>query len=497
LLGVGTALKLYPAPFLAYLLIRREWRSALAFAAAIAITYAVSIGVLGWPLHEHYFASILPSSFAGHTDTPYHPALQSWTSVLRVLLVREPTLNPHPLLDAPFLFHFLRSGSLLALLALLLYTIRGHRGAPALSLMVLALLLLSTSAFSYHTFLAIVPVACWLPELWRRRRWGPLAATIGLYLFATSPLAGEWPVLHLRLCALAALFFVLLREVRPWRLPRAVAAVIVLVSVVHAAWAARARATDTAVPVAWDAFHLESPAAAGGALVYSALGCAGCRRYQLRGTVPPGVPANGHQLAPTWAGAGRDLFVEVAAGGRSRVVLVEAGSATDWSPADRSCGQPAGLSDGRRLVAVCDGRLYLFEGPGQGHALPFADGEVADPALSPDGARVAFARLSAGHWHLYELDLKASVLSPLTAASGDERGPRYSPDGTHLVFSRRAGGWDAVWLRDLTTGAERQLSRSTGNDNQPAWGEDGRSVYFASDRGRGIFMPAIYRLDVR
>jgi len=361
---------------------------------------------------------------------------------------------------------------------------------------VLALLLLSTSAFSYHAFLTIIPVACWIPQLRRQRRWGPIAIAGGLYLFAVSPIAGEFPMLHLRLWALAALFFVLLREVRPWRLPRAVVAAIAFVSAAHAAWATRPRDSDGAVPVAWDAFHIESPTAAERALVYSALGCGGCAHYELRGTVPPGVPSDGHQLAPTLAAAGRVLFVEIAARGRSRVVLVRAGSATDWSPGDLSCQQPASSNDGTRMVAVCDGRLYLFDGPGRGRALPPTDGEVADPALSPDGRRVAFAWLSTAHWHLYELDLTRTELRPLTSGWGDERGPRYSPEGAQLVFSRRTGGWDALWLQDLVTSAERRISRSTGNDNQPAWSDDGRSIYFASDRGRGIFMPAVYRLDL-
>jgi len=495
LLGIGTALKLYPAPFLVYFIARRDWRAVSAFLGAIAVTYAASIGVLGWPLHEHYFQSILPASLAGQTDTPFHPALQSWTSVLRVLLVREPTLNPHPLLDAPFVFHLLRDASLLALLALLVYTIRDRGDAAALSLTVLALLLLSTSAFSYHTFLAIIPVGCWMPELWRRRRWATLATSVGLYMFAVSPYAAAWPTLHLRLCALAALFFLLLRELQPWRLPRAVAVAIALVSLAHATWAVRPHAQDNAVPVAWDAFHIESPTAARDALVYSALGCPGCRRYQLRGTVPPGVP-DGHQLAPAFARDGRALFVEMAAGDRSRIVLVEAGAATDWSSPDQNCGQPDGSGDGTRMVAVCDKHLFLFDAPGRGHPLPVGEGEVADPALSPDGARVAFARLSAGHWHLCEVDAAGGAVRPLVAAQADERGPRYSPDGAHLVFSRRVGGWDALWIRDLSTGAEQQVSRGTGNDNQPAWSEDGRSVFFASDRGRGIFMPAIYRLDL-
>ena len=496
LLGVATAVKVYPAPLLAYLVIRREWRGVAGFAAGFALTYAVSVSVLGWPLHEHYVASILPASLAGQTDSPYDPELQSWTSVLRVLLVHEPTLNAHPFMDAPFLFHLARDASLLGLLSLLLCTIRDHDGAPPLTLMVLVLPLLSTSVFSYHAFLAVIPIGCWLARFWQQRRWGTVAMAGALYVFATSPLAGGWPVLHLRLSALAALFFLLLREVRPWRLPPAVAAVVVTVSVVHSVWAARQRTADGAVPVAWDAPHLESPAVAGGVLVYSALGCAGCARYQLRGTVPPGVPSEGHQLAPAFTGDGKGLFVEIAAHGRSRVALVRAGSANDWSPEDLSCQQPAASNDGTRMVAVCDGRLRVFEAAARSRVLPPAAGDVADPTLSPDGSHVAFARLTDGHWHLYELAPGSDALHPLVTARGDERGPRYSPDGARLVFSRRDTGWDALWLRDLVTGEERRLSRGTGNDNQPTWSDDGRSIYFASDRGRGIFMPAVYRLDL-
>ncbi len=219
-------------------------------------------------------------------------------------------------------------------------------------------------------------------------------------------------------------------------------------------------------------------------------------RYQLRGSVPPAVPSDGHQLAPTFSDSGKGLFVEIAAGDRSRVVLVRGGTATDWSPADLSCQQPAASGNGTRMVAVCDGRLRLFAAPGRGSALSPSHGEVADPALSPDGSRVAFARLSNGHWHLYELDLVGGVVRPLARGLGDERGPRYSPDGARLVFSRRVGGWDALWLRDLASGEEGRLSQSAGNDNQPTWSSDGQTVYFASDRGRGIFMPAVYRLDL-
>ena len=84
----------------------------------------------------------------------------------------------------------------------------------------------------------------------------------------------------------------------------------------------------------------------------------------------------------------------------------------------------------------------------------------------------------------------------LTSGSGTEREPSFSPDGRFLAFARRVESSWHLWLLDFDTGLERQLTWQPGNDRQPAWSGDGKHLYFASDRGRGIFMPAIYRLEL-
>src|SRR5262249_49235112 len=94
----------------------------------------------------------------------------------------------------------------------------------------------------------------------------------------------------------------------------------------------------------------------------------------------------------------------------------------------------------------------------------------------------------------FQILRSGATMTPIGAGGGDIRHPRYSPDGVRVAFSRRRGGEEHVWILDTRTGAEEQLTFSRGNDTEPAWSPDGGAIYFASDRGRGIFMPAIYRI---
>jgi hypothetical protein len=121
-----------------------------------------------------------------------------------------------------------------------------------------------------------------------------------------------------------------------------------------------------------------------------------------------------------------------------------------------------------------------------------------DPAVSPDGRRVAFSMNEHS-----ESVLAVQAAAPDAPASVVWRGERYdqayqpawSPDGARIAFSAwRAGGLRDILIVELASGRVDEVTRDRAIDMAPAWSADGRYVYFDSDR-TGI--SNIYAFDTR
>lgn len=113
------------------------------------------------------------------------------------------------------------------------------------------------------------------------------------------------------------------------------------------------------------------------------------------------------------------------------------------------------------------------------------DFDDVDPAVSPDGAWVAFASDrcdEGGRYALYRLPLAGGVPERLSfAGRGDDRQPAWSPDGRWLAFrSTRAGSSD-LWLRSSEPSREaRRLTKLLGPASDPDWTWDGRALLFTA-----------------
>jgi len=117
------------------------------------------------------------------------------------------------------------------------------------------------------------------------------------------------------------------------------------------------------------------------------------------------------------------------------------------------------------------------------------------PAISPDGQRIAFSRLSSDGQHRIGVARLSNpsdtrIITSETDGLWDHLDPTWSPDGNNLCYSSRHN----LWIVPAEGGEARRVLADGELDFEPAWSPDGRHIYFASFRGETV---ALWRVHVR
>jgi Tol biopolymer transport system component/DNA-binding winged helix-turn-helix (wHTH) protein len=153
-----------------------------------------------------------------------------------------------------------------------------------------------------------------------------------------------------------------------------------------------------------------------------------------------------------------------------------------------SAWDPAISPNGRRLAyssLLIDGdiwRLDLF-GPGARTTRLISSTHLdANPQYSPDGQSIVFFSTRSGRPAIWlragdgsETQL-TSFEAPMTGS------PRWSPDGNRIVFDSNLEGDFRLYTIHPDGGGLRRLTRHLGNSAVASWSKDGRWIYFASNR---------------
>jgi Glycosyltransferase family 87/WD40-like Beta Propeller Repeat len=71
-----------------------------------------------------------------------------------------------------------------------------------------------------------------------------------------------------------------------------------------------------------------------------------------------------------------------------------------------------------------------------------------------------------------------------------------SPDGKWLAFESTQDGPTQIWLKDTVSGKTEVVAGGNCNSSSPAWEEGAHTLIFASDCGRGLGMPVLYRASL-
>ena len=518
LLGVVFALKLYAAPFIFYFAVRRQWRAFWGMTGMVALLTLAAIAMFGWSGVWFFVTTIMLRGIEGEVVDPYSPGVGTMNVLLRRMFVPEAGLNPHPLLNAPAAFFFLRALYTLSVLAFSLVALPIHDGQKedtrCLAWFVIVLFALSPVTATYHFILLLVPIALLLRNDVRRTPWSAAptlsyasAGLIVLYVLVELPLRpwNSWlfPKVWLLLALLLYAGWPFLRRVR-------IGPALTIAGLVIAASAGEAL-------VQWRSYRTEPPivnqrvedepgaifssaaalspgqmfyeSMADGRFVLRASGSAGTRIFEF----------DGHAFHPSVPQAGEPVYFELLAGGHSHISMYRDSRKTPEpvAGADPDGIEPAISPDGTKLTFVSRGSLVLLE---NGVRSVLASGEaareVSGPTFFPDGRRIAFAQGPPGNRGIRSVALSGGERQTLIQG-GDCFEPVISPDGSSLAFSCSGNGGSQVWLLDLKTGSRRQVTRGACNNTSPAWDPDSGSIVFSSDCNRGVELPALYRAAIR
>jgi Tol biopolymer transport system component len=118
---------------------------------------------------------------------------------------------------------------------------------------------------------------------------------------------------------------------------------------------------------------------------------------------------------------------------------------------------------------------------------PSHDVADSEPAVSPDGAQIAFTRSNAGGItsQIYVMRADGSGAHPITPPALEGFGPDWTPDGRHVLLtsnSQRLGA--AIYQVNLDGSGLKRLTRPPfpQNDILPSSSPQGNRIVFMSDR---------------
>ena len=501
------SLKLYGAPFLLFLAAKRQFRATGAFIVAALLSLAFATAMFGWDAVTFYATQVLPRSLAGETLNPYHPGINTFTTLLRELFIAEPELNPHPLLNSPAAFVFLQCAFTLTIL-LVPVLAAWNRPGPAtrtdLAWWSIVLLLVSPNTALYTFVLLVVPVVLLLDEL-PRRHWLYILVP---YFFLALPLRPPWDLLFPKAWLLLFLFLrVGLDHLKLIdRTVAAFAAAGILVACCGAAILTTKFPEEPAAlarPIATQqgAIYASSPVVTATGIFYETIAyeSGAQERYAVRhwdGNRFETVPADFHAFHPSAPDSGVKVYFERFSSGRSSIALFDFEThrhetVTTGLPDPR---EPAISHDGRTLAFVTGAELYVSDGHSSrklGTQTP-----ARDPSFESGDRKLLYVGGKPPRWQIVRIDLATGENEMLIDDATELASPSISPDHKRLAYaSLRTGSWQ-VWIKDLASRRDVEVTKGRCNSMAPAWALDSLEIVFSSDCKRGLNLPALFSMPV-
>jgi hypothetical protein len=253
------------------------------------------------------------------------------------------------------------------------------------------------------------------------------------------------------------------------------------------------------LPLETQSFLDASPASTGMALRYVAFTSNGYHLVSADGNAAWVDPSSGDDLSFT-ANSGQTM-VEKALSPHSQIVAMQDLARIVPDVVVDDARDPMLSSDGEGLAFIRDnhgrGRLMLR------HAFP--SNVTTEAALTPAPLNIYEASFRSEKQYAFsavedgrppQIFLTDSMHSNAPLALGESRYPALSPDGAWMAYSHLENGVWNLWLRDQRTGATRRIADVPCNQMQPTWEDDSRTLLYGTDCARSLWFTAVARRRV-
>jgi hypothetical protein len=542
-LAVAAALKIYPALFLIFFLIKRQWRAAGGLGIGIGASILLSIYLFGVDACRVYAQQVLPWAMRAQITDPYDVTWGSLNALLSRLFIAEPEWNPSPVAHLPWLYSLLYSliavGTFVAFMWVLSFRSEtGERQKVEWATYLFLLLMLSSQPASYHFVVLILPVVLVTDHLVENGRERVAVGLVGIYVLAlgsfrrlckTDPAGWRTLACFPRLCFLfllaGLLLWILIWPSDGYARPRlksragilAAAAFVTLFTFSFAASLRHFKGQFDNYRFRIITVHgstlAADPIALSDDLFFTALvphfldsNPDTYAVHELKDNSLSSFAAGGDWFHPAVEEKRNTGWAELATRSGSRIVR--------FSPpmTARTADMVVEVEDAEQPIVSLDGKLLAFMREVKGRnslwVRPVGDtasGErqiagpqfdVREAAFFPDH-RIIFSARREGRFRLYRVDDPSEqIIEEMGEPDCSARYPAISPDGDWMAFSCQHGSAWQIHTMNLRSRKQVQLTHSDCNSVSPAWTPDSKSLIYATDCGRGLGLTALARLSV-
>jgi Tol biopolymer transport system component len=161
----------------------------------------------------------------------------------------------------------------------------------------------------------------------------------------------------------------------------------------------------------------------------------------------------------------------------------------------KGAGDPAVYAQSGQLLFFRDGKLLAQPFDAKNFELTGSPVSLGERAITPvsvsENGTVIYRNTSMVPDRFLWVDWDGREIGPVLRP-GYYADPALSPDGSKLAFARRESAESTldIWILEFASGALRRFTFDAADDRAPVWSPDGRSIMFKSSRQSG---PGLYR----